>query len=140
MSTDRVLNQPLSGNEMPRFGGPATFMRLPTATDLTGIDVGIIGVPFDIGTSNRPGARLAPRQIRDESRMLRPYNMATRAAPLSRANCSGVSTLPVPRQTPCWRSYFSSPLRSAVAAMACNSGSCVARIDNQAMIMLVLSQ
>lgn len=81
MSTDRVLNQPLSGNEMPRFGGPATFMRLPTATALDDIDVGIIGVPFDIGTSNRPGARLAPRQIRDESRMLRPYNMATRAAP-----------------------------------------------------------
>jgi len=77
----RVLNQPLSGNDMPRFGGPATFMRLPTATELTDIDVGIIGVPFDIGTSNRPGARLAPRQIRDESRMLRPYNMATRAAP-----------------------------------------------------------
>jgi len=81
MSSGKVLNQPLSGNEMPRFGGPATFMRLPTATDLSGIDVGIIGVPFDIGTSNRPGARLAPRQIRDESRMLRPYNMATRAAP-----------------------------------------------------------
>jgi guanidinobutyrase len=81
MSTGKVLNQPLGGNEMPRFGGPATFMRLPTATELSGIDVGIIGVPFDIGTSNRPGARLAPRQIRDESRMLRPYNMATRAAP-----------------------------------------------------------
>ncbi|MEO3864446.1 agmatinase [Rheinheimera fenheensis] len=81
MSTGRALNQPLGGNEMPRFGGPATFMRLPTATELSGIDVGIIGVPFDIGTSNRPGARLAPRQIRDESRMLRPYNMATRAAP-----------------------------------------------------------
>ncbi|MDX5405605.1 MAG: agmatinase [Chromatiaceae bacterium] len=81
MSAGKVLNQPLGGNEMPRFGGPATFMRLPTATELSGIDVGIIGVPFDIGTSNRPGARLAPRQIRDESRMLRPYNMATRAAP-----------------------------------------------------------
>lgn len=81
MSTGKVLNQPLGGNEMPRFGGPATFMRLPTATELSAIDVGIIGVPFDIGTSNRPGARLAPRQIRDESRMLRPYNMATRAAP-----------------------------------------------------------
>ena len=81
MSSGKVLNQPLGGNEMPRFGGPATFMRLPTATEPSGIDVGIIGVPFDIGTSNRPGARLAPRQIRDESRMLRPYNMATRAAP-----------------------------------------------------------
>jgi guanidinobutyrase len=73
--------QPLSGNEMPRFAGPVTFMRLP-AVDLDAkLDAAFIGVPFDIGTSNRPGARLAPRQIRDESRMLRPYNMATRAAP-----------------------------------------------------------
>ena len=73
--------QPLSGNEMPRCGGPATFMRLPSITDLSKLDVAIIGIPFDIGTSNRPGSRLAPRQMRDESRMLRPYNMATRAAP-----------------------------------------------------------
>ena len=62
--------QPLSGNAMPRFGGPATFMRLPMVETPAGIDVGFIGVPFDIGTSNRPGARLGPRQIRDESRMM----------------------------------------------------------------------
>ena len=61
-------------------------MRLPTASDPTTIDVGFIGVPFDIGTSNRPGARLAPREIRDESRMIRPYNMATRAAPFDSMN------------------------------------------------------
>ena len=77
----KELFQPLSGNAMPRFGGPATFMRLPAVGPEAGLDVAIVGVPFDIGTSNRPGARLAPRQIRDESRMLRPYNMATRAAP-----------------------------------------------------------
>jgi guanidinobutyrase len=77
----RELFQPLSGNDMPRFGGPATFMRLPACDLDAGLDVAFVGVPFDIGTSNRPGARLAPRQIRDESRMLRPYNMATRAAP-----------------------------------------------------------
>lgn len=75
------LYQPLSGNVMPRFAGPATFMRLPACTLADRLDVGFLGVPLDIGTSNRPGARLAPRQIRDESRMLRPYNMATRAAP-----------------------------------------------------------
>ena len=77
----KELFQPLSGNEMPRFGGPATFMRLPACGLDAGLDAAFVGVPFDIGTSNRPGARLAPRQIRDESRMLRPYNMATRAAP-----------------------------------------------------------
>jgi guanidinobutyrase len=75
------LNQPLGGNDMPRFGGPATMMRLPFANSAKGLDVGFIGVPMDHGTSNRPGTRLGPRQIRDESRMLRPYNMATGAAP-----------------------------------------------------------
>jgi len=77
----KELFQPLSGNQMPRFGGPATFMRLPACGLDAQLDVAFLGVPFDIGTSNRPGARLAPRQIRDESRMIRPYNMATRAAP-----------------------------------------------------------
>ncbi|WP_086478861.1 agmatinase [Oceanospirillum sanctuarii] len=77
----KELNQPLGGNEMPRFGGPATMMRLPTQEGTEGLDACFVGVPLDIGTSNRPGARLAPRQIRDESRMLRPYNVATRAAP-----------------------------------------------------------
>ena len=45
------------------------------------LDVAIVGVPLDIGTSNRPGARFGPRDIRAESCLLRPYNMATRAAP-----------------------------------------------------------
>ncbi len=73
--------QPLGGNEMPRFGGPASFMRLPASTPAEDLDVAIVGVPFDIGTSNRPGARFGPRHIRAESVLLRPYNMATRAAP-----------------------------------------------------------
>jgi guanidinobutyrase len=75
------FNQPLGGNEMPRFGGPATMMRLPTQATAQGLDAAFIGIPMDHGTSNRPGTRLGPRQIRDESRMLRPYNMATGAAP-----------------------------------------------------------
>ncbi|MGB7431046.1 MAG: agmatinase, partial [Ahrensia sp.] len=77
----KTFNQPLGGNDMPRFGGPATFMRLPTQETAEGLDVAFIGIPMDIGTSNRSGTRLGPRQIRDESRMLRPYNMATGAAP-----------------------------------------------------------
>ena len=75
------FNQPLGGNDMPRFGGPATMMRLPTAETAAGLDACFVGIPLDIGTSNRPGTRLGPRQIRDESRMLRPFNMATGAAP-----------------------------------------------------------
>jgi guanidinobutyrase len=74
--------QPLGGNEMPRFGGPATFMRLPVVEQAAVI--GIVGVPLDVGTSNRPGARFGPRAIRAESSLLRPYNMATGDAPFDR--------------------------------------------------------
>jgi len=76
-----LLNQPMGGNEMPRFGGIATMMRLPFVENPAGLDVGFVGVPLDIGTSNRSGTRFGPRQIRAESVLLRPYNMATRAAP-----------------------------------------------------------
>ena len=91
----KELFQPLSGNDMPRFGGPATFMRLPACGLDAGLDVAFVGVPFDIGTSNRPGARLAPRQIRDESRMLRPYNMATRAAPFDCLRIADAGDVPI---------------------------------------------
>lgn len=75
------FDQPLSGNDMPRFGGPATMFRLPVGATAQGTDVGIVGVPLDIGTSNRTGARYGPREIRAESVLVRPYGMATGAAP-----------------------------------------------------------
>ncbi len=75
------FNQPLGGNDMPRFAGPATMMRLPMAKTARGLDACFVGIPLDIGTSNRSGTRHGPRQIRAESCMLRPYNMATGAAP-----------------------------------------------------------
>lgn len=88
-------NQPLSGNEMPRFGGPATMMRLPAQADATGLDACFIGVPMDHGASNRPGTRLGPRAIRDESRMIRPYNMATGAAPFDHMQVADIGDVPV---------------------------------------------
>ncbi len=57
------------------------MMRLPARESADGLDVAFYGVPFDVGTSNRPGARFGPRAIRAESCLLRPYHMATRAAP-----------------------------------------------------------
>lgn len=88
-------NQPLGGNDMPRFGGPATMMRLPVQTTAQGLDAAFIGIPMDIGTSNRPGTRLGPRQIRDESRMLRPYNMATGAAPFDHLQVADIGDVPI---------------------------------------------
>jgi guanidinobutyrase len=75
------FNQPLGGNEMPRYAGPGTMFRLPAQSSAEGLDVAIAGVGLDIGTSNRTGARFGPRQIRNESVMVRPYGMATGAAP-----------------------------------------------------------
>jgi len=89
------FNQPLGGNTMPRFGGPATMMRLPTQDTAAGLDACFIGIPMDIGASNRPGTRLGPRQIRDESRMLRPYNMATGAAPFDSLQVADIGDVPI---------------------------------------------
>lgn len=88
-------HQPLSGNAMPRFGGIATMMRLPMATSPVGLDAAFIGVPLDIGTSHRPGARFGPRQIRAESALLRPYNMATGAAPFDTLQVADLGDVPI---------------------------------------------
>ena len=88
-------NQPLGGNEMPRFAGPATMMRLPAAADAAGLDVAFVGVPLDIGTSHRAGTRFGPRQIRAESAMLRPYNMATRVSPFDHVQVADVGDVAI---------------------------------------------
>lgn len=89
------MNQPLSGNAMPRFAGPGTMMRLPAANSPVGLDVAFIGVPLDIGTSNRAGARFGPRAIRAESALLRPYNMATGAAPFDALQVADLGDVPI---------------------------------------------
>ncbi|WP_025731854.1 agmatinase [Carnimonas nigrificans] len=89
------FNQSLSGNSMPRFGGPATMMRLPAHPNAKELDACFVGIPMDIGTSNRPGTRLGPRQIRDESRMIRPYNMATGAAPFDHMQVADIGDVPI---------------------------------------------
>lgn len=91
----KTFYQPLGGNEMPRFAGPATMMRLPTRPNAEDLDVCFVGVPFDIGTSNRSGTRFGPRQIRAESAMIRPYNMATGAAPFDSLVVADVGDVPI---------------------------------------------
>lgn len=80
---------------MPRFAGPGTMMRLPSTDSTEGLDACFVGVPFDIGTSNRSGARFGPRQIRTESALLRPYNMATGAAPFEYLQVADIGDVPV---------------------------------------------
>lgn len=93
-SGGRVLNEPLGGNVMPRFGGPWTMMRLPSQETAKGLDACFVGVPLDIGTSNRSGCRYGPRQIRQESAFLRPYNMGTRAAPFDVLKVADIGDVP----------------------------------------------
>jgi guanidinobutyrase len=80
---------------MPRFAGLATMMRLPMAESPQGLDAAFIGVPLDIGTSNRAGARFGPRQVRAESALLRPYNMATGAAPFDTLQVADLGDVPI---------------------------------------------
>jgi agmatinase len=70
-SDDEKPIQPVSGKVVPRFAGPSTFARLPELRDVPRCDVAILGIPFDAGTSYRPGARFGPQAIRQASRHLR---------------------------------------------------------------------
>lgn len=88
-------NQPISGNDLARFSGPGSFMRLPQVGRLEGLDVAILGVPLDIGTSWRSGARFGPKQIRAESAMIRPYNLQTGAAPFDSLNIADIGDLAI---------------------------------------------
>ncbi|WP_170774447.1 agmatinase [Ruegeria lacuscaerulensis] len=89
------FNQPLSGNDLARFSGPNTFMRLPQAESLAGLDVAVLGIPMDIGTSWRSGTRFGPKQIRAESAMIRPYNMASFAAPFDSLQIADIGDLAI---------------------------------------------
>ena len=82
---------PRSGADVPRFAGIPTFMRLPNvdlATAKTDVDIGIIGVPWDGGTTNRPGARHGPRQLRDLSTMVRNVHHVSGTMPFHLASCA----------------------------------------------------
>ncbi|MEM8654585.1 MAG: agmatinase [Pseudomonadota bacterium] len=88
-------NQPLSGNDLARFSGPNTFMRLPSSNALQKLDVAVLGVPMDIGTSWRSGTRFGPKQVRAESAMIRPYNLQTGAAPFDSLHVADIGDLAI---------------------------------------------
>lgn len=67
-------HRPIDSRDVPRFAEIRTFMRLPHIKTTEDIDYAIIGIPFDTGTTFRPGARFAPAAIRDISSLLKPYN------------------------------------------------------------------
>ena len=91
--------QPVDGMELPRFAGIPSFMRLPhldlNDRNINEVDFGLIGVPWDAGTTNRPGPRHGPRQMRDLSTMIRAMNGATRIKPFELANFADLGDAPV---------------------------------------------
>lgn len=84
--------QPVSGMDLPRFAGVPTFMRLPHISlddkAINEVQIGLIGAPWDGGTTNRPGPRHGPRQVRDASTMIRAQNGFTNIRPFEMANCA----------------------------------------------------
>jgi guanidinopropionase len=83
---------PVSGFDLPRFAGVPSFMRLPVVPPghprFGEVGIGIVGVPWDGGTTNRPGPRHGPRQLRDASTMIRAQNGATGLRPFEAVNCA----------------------------------------------------
>lgn len=92
-----ITYKPISGNILPRYAGIATFMRLPhlALEDSADVDIGLIGVPWDGGTTNRAGARHGPRQMRDLSTLTRNVHHVTGIRPYELANCADLGDSPV---------------------------------------------
>jgi guanidinopropionase len=95
MTNTSPLPQPVDAAIVPRFAGFSTFMRLPIATSAAGLDVALAGVPFDGGTTNRPGARHGPRAIRDQSGLMRRAHHALGVAPYEILAVADVGDAPV---------------------------------------------
>jgi agmatinase len=95
--TDGRLEPP-DAFQSPRFAQISTFMRLPHTREVAGLDAAILGIPFDGGVSFRPGARFGPKEIRNNSLLIRPYNPVLRTSPFARlrvADCGDVDTNPM---------------------------------------------
>lgn len=90
--------RPISGVDLPRFAGIPTFMRLPHISlddaRIAEVQVGLIGAPWDGGTTNRPGPRHGPRQLRDYSTMIRHQNGATGVRPFDLVRCADLGDVP----------------------------------------------
>jgi guanidinopropionase len=87
--------QPVDAAIVPRFASVATFMRLPLVTTAEGLDIALVGIPWDGGTTNRAGARHGPREIRSQSTLMRRVHHVSGVAPFDRARIADVGDTPV---------------------------------------------
>ena len=90
------FNTPKSANDLPRYSGVATMMRLPLQEGSTkDLDVCFVGVPMDIGTSNRSGTRHGPGQIRKESNMIRFFHGVHGVSPFKSVRVADIGDIAV---------------------------------------------
>ena len=87
--------KPLSGMTTPRFADVATFFRLPIEKNYSKLDYCICGIPWDGGTTNRPGARHGPREVRNASSLVRTYHPISLKSPYDKFNVSDIGDCPV---------------------------------------------
>tara|TARA_B110000263_G_C15307568_1_gene511270 strand:- start:2324 stop:3265 length:942 start_codon:yes stop_codon:yes gene_type:complete len=87
--------KPISSMTTPRFADIATFFRLPVIKDLKQLDYCICGVPWDGGTTNRPGARHGPREVRNASSLMRTYHPISLKSPYDIYNVADIGDCPV---------------------------------------------
>lgn len=98
-NADADFFEPVSGLVSPRYAGAPTFMRLPSVLPgsdrFQDVEIGMVGVPWDGGTTNRPGARHGPRQLRDLSTMIRTTHPVTGINPFKLMRCADLGDSPV---------------------------------------------
>src|SRR5262245_19541487 len=90
--------QPRNPFVSPRFGQIATFMLLPAAPSPEGLDVALLGIPYDGGVSYRNGARWGPRAVRDQSSLIRSWHPVLKVHPFERlrvADCGDIDVVPI---------------------------------------------
>lgn len=87
--------QPLDAAEIPRFAGIPSFMRLPIFEDPAQLDIALVGVPWDGGTTNRAGARHGPREVRNQSSLMRKVHHVSRIAPYDLVRVGDLGDAPV---------------------------------------------
>jgi guanidinopropionase len=95
MSTHYKKLSPVNSSITPRFAEVATFMRCPRMDMAPGIDIGLVGVPFDIGTTYRTGTRQGPSAVREMSRLIRQINPSTGVAPFALTNIADIGDIPI---------------------------------------------
>jgi agmatinase len=92
---DAPRYEPPDAFAAPRYTGVRTFARCPSAESPDGVDVAVLGIPFDTGTTNRPGTRFGPEAVRAASLMLRPYNPAQDAQVFGRLSVADLGDVGV---------------------------------------------